>query len=278
MAKDHQNRLGAYLRSRREKLDPSLLGIPPGPRRTPGLRREEVAQRARISPTWYTWLEQGHGGAASADVLDRIAQALTLTNVEREHLFLLGTGRPPGVSYDGNPPFDARLQRQLDAMPYSPAIVRTATWDVLAWNSATAIVLGDYGMLPPGERNVLRMFFVNPQVRAMQADWEGVARAVVAGFRIDVARAGAEADVQPLVKELCARCPEFGTIWQENDVQAFGGTIKRLIHPMLGPIDLEYSSFAIEGRLDLAMVVHNPATAEDRSAIQSLVGSNEAFL
>lgn len=271
MPKDNQNRLGAYLRSRREKLDPASVGLPPGRRRTPGLRREEVAQRAHISPVWYTWLEQGHGGAASADVLDRIAHALALTEVEREHLFLLGTGRPPEVSYDGDPPFDPRLQRQLDAMPFSPAIVRTATWDVLAWNRATAIVLGDYGRLPPGERNVLRMFFVNPQVRAMQADWGGMARAVIAGFRIDVARAGAEADVQPLVDELCARCPGFEALWQENDVRSFGGTIKRLNHPVLGSIGLEYASFAIEGRPDLAMVVHNPATASDYEAIQSLV-------
>lgn len=272
MPRDDQNRLGVYLRSRRAKLDPALLGLGPGRRRTPGLRREEVAHRANISPVWYTWLEQGHGGAASADVLDRIARALTLSEVEREHLFLLGTGRPPEVTYSGAAALDPRLQRQLDAMPCSPAIIRTATWDVLAWNRATAIVLGDYGEFPPGERNVLRMFFLNPQVRAIQADWEGMAPAVVAGFRINVARAGAEASVQPLVAELCRRSSEFEALWQENDVQSFGGTVKRLIHPVVGPIDLEYSSFAIEGRTDLAMVVHNPATTTDYHAIQSLVG------
>jgi hypothetical protein len=99
-----------------------------------------------------------------------------------------------------------------------------------------------------------------------------MAPAVVAAFRIDVARAGAEASVQPLVAELCRRSSEFEALWQENDVQSFGGTVKRLIHPVLGPIDLEYSSFAIEGRTDLAMVVHNPATPTDYHAIQSLVG------
>src|ERR1700759_4224685 len=93
------NPLGTYLKDRRAKLDPAAFGFPPGRRRTPGLRREEVAQRANISPTWYTWLEQGRGGAASADVLDRIARALMLTEIEREHLFLLGLGRPPEVQY-----------------------------------------------------------------------------------------------------------------------------------------------------------------------------------
>src|ERR1700691_6607673 len=91
--------LGTYLKDRRAKLDPAAFGFPPKGRRTPGLRREEVAQRASVSPTWYTWLEQGRGGAPSADVLDRIAGALLLTDVERENLFLLGLGRKPDVRY-----------------------------------------------------------------------------------------------------------------------------------------------------------------------------------
>src|ERR1700719_5076087 len=112
--------LGIYLKDRRARLDPAAFGFAPERRRTPGLRREEVAQRANISPTWYTWLEQGRGGAASADVLERIARALMLTDVEREHLFLLGLCRPPEVHYrkdDVTP----RLQRVLDALEPSPA-------------------------------------------------------------------------------------------------------------------------------------------------------------
>src|SRR6058998_3034203 len=93
------NKLGAFLKDRRTRLDPATFGFAQGRRRTPGLRREEVAQRANISPTWYTWLEQGRGGAPSADVLNRIAAALMLTDIEREHLFLLGLGRPPEVRY-----------------------------------------------------------------------------------------------------------------------------------------------------------------------------------
>src|SRR5881275_2154056 len=95
----NDNRLGIYLRDRRTRLDPAAFGLPMTRRRTPGLRREEVAQRANVSATWYTWLEQGRGGAASADVLDRIAKALVLTEIEREHMFLLGLGRPPEVQY-----------------------------------------------------------------------------------------------------------------------------------------------------------------------------------
>src|ERR1700761_8783444 len=111
-----ESAFGAYLKDRRAKLDPAAFGFLPGRRRTPGLRREEVAQRAHISPTWYTWLEQGRGGAPSAQVLDRIAHALLLTEVEREHVFLLGLGRAPEVHYQPVEGISPRLQRVLDAM------------------------------------------------------------------------------------------------------------------------------------------------------------------
>src|ERR1700685_2788862 len=122
-------RLGNYLKDRRTRLDPAALGFPLTRRRTPGLRREEVAHRAHVSATWYTWLEQGRGGAPSADVLDRIARALMLTEVEREHLFLLGLGRSPEVRYHAAEGVSPRLQRVLDALAFSPAYLKTATWD-----------------------------------------------------------------------------------------------------------------------------------------------------
>src|SRR5580704_14912139 len=116
-----ENRLGTYLKDRRTKLDPAALGFPAQRRRTPGLRREEVARRANISATWYTWLEQGRGGAPSADVLERIARALMLTDVEREHLFLLGLGRPPEVRFRAPQGITPRLQHVLDTLDHSPA-------------------------------------------------------------------------------------------------------------------------------------------------------------
>src|SRR5215472_5748653 len=152
-------RFGTYLKDRRSKLDPAAFGFPAGRRRTPGLRREEVAQRANISPTWYTWLEQGRGGAPSADVLDRISHALMLTDVEREHLFLLGLGRPPEVRYRASEGVTPRLQRVLDALEFSPAIIRTSTWDIVAWNHAATTVLIDFGVLPVEQRNGLRLVF-----------------------------------------------------------------------------------------------------------------------
>jgi transcriptional regulator with XRE-family HTH domain len=271
-----ENGLGAYLRDRRAKLDPAALGFSSERRRTLGLRREEVAQRANISPTWYTWLEQGRGGAPSADVLDRISRALMLTEVEREHLFLLALGRPPEVRYRKNDSVTPRLQRVLDALDPSPAVNRTAIWYVIAWNRAATIKLGDYGSLPPEQRNVLRMIFLDPRAREVQYDWESVARHVVGAFRVEAARAGAAAEVGPLVAELCRLSPEFKTMWDDNDVRGDRSeAVKHIRHPVAGPIAFEYSAFAVDGRTDLTMVVYNPATTEDTERIR-LLSSRQA--
>ena len=254
------NPLGTFLRDRRTRLDPAGFGFPAERRRTPGLRREEVALRANISPTWYAWLEQGRGGAPSADVLDRIARALMLTDVEREHLFLLGLGRPPEARYrrraEGVTP---RLQRVLDALDPLPAMVRTATWDVVAWNKAATRLLMDYAALPPEQRNMLRFIFLDPRARTAHPEWESVARFVLGAFRLDAARAGAAADVAPLVEELSALSPEFRAMWRDNELP--GGPhdgVKRMRHPTLGPMAFELSAFAVDGRPDLMMLVYNP--------------------
>jgi transcriptional regulator with XRE-family HTH domain len=271
MPAETDNLLGSYLRDRRIRLDPAAFGFAVGRRRTPGLRREEVAQRSNISPTWYTWLEQGRGGAPSADVLNRIAAALMLTDVEREHLFLLGLGRPPEVRYKASEGVSPRLQRVLDALEVSPALIRTATWDIVAWNRAATVVLTDYAALPPGQRNILRLMFGNPRIRAAQHDWNNLARMVVGAFRADAARAGAVSEVGQLVDELCRQSPEFEALWRENDVGVHGEAVKHLRHPVLGPIALEYSAFAVDGRPDLSMGVYNPATRADAELIRSLV-------
>jgi transcriptional regulator with XRE-family HTH domain len=265
--------LGRYLKDRRAKLDPATFGFPSERRRTPGLRREEVAQRANISPTWYTWLEQGRGGAPSADVLDRIARALMLTDVEREHLFLLGLGRPPEARYRKNDGVTPRLQRVLDALDPSPAVIRTAVWDVVAWNRAATVMLMDYRSLPPEQRNILRFIFLDPRARSAQYDWESVARFALGSFRADAARAGAAAEVESLVEDLCRLSPEFRAMWRENDVVgAHGEAVKHIRHPAVGRLAFEYSAFAVDGRPDLSMVVYNPATPEDAERIRSLLG------
>lgn len=265
------NALGEFLRDRRERMDPAAFGYGGGRRRTPGLRREEVAQRANISPTWYCWLEQGRGGAPSADVLDRLAKGLMLTEPEREHLFVLGLGRAPVSRYAVADEVTPRLQRVLDAMPLSPAIIKTATWDVLAWNRAATKVLTDYAALPREQRNVLRLMFASPHARHAQENWPAVARYVVGAFRADAARAGAGAEIARLVEELSALSPEFAALWREHDLVGHADGAKRLRHPRHGLIGLEFSVFAVDGRPELGMLVFNPATAKAADRIKALL-------
>ncbi|QJU57815.1 helix-turn-helix domain-containing protein [Sphingomonas sp. AP4-R1] len=270
------NALGTYLKDRRIRLDPVALGLPATRRRTPGLRREEVAQRANISATWYTWLEQGRGGAPSADVLNRIANGLMLTEPEREHLFMLGLGRPPEVHYRATDGVTPRLQRVLDALEASPAIVKTATWDVIAWNRAAAAILTDYQLLEPAQRNILRLMFGNSRVRASQDDWLSVARYVVAAFRADAVRAGATAEIEQLVEEMCRTSTDFARLWRDNEVNAQGDGLKRLHHPVLGPIQFEYSHFSVDGRPDLGMLVYNAVSPEDEARVRAHVAAYHA--
>jgi transcriptional regulator with XRE-family HTH domain len=267
------NLLGTFLRDRRTKLDPAALGFSLTRRRTPGLRREEVALRANVSATWYTWLEQGRGGAPSADVLDRIGRALMLTQVEREHLFLLALGRPPEVRYRAADGVTPRLQRVLDSLEFSLGLVKTSTWDIVAWNRAAAKVFIDYASLAPEERNILRLLFCNRDVRAKMPNWESDVRFAVAAFRLETARAGASEAGKALVEELIRSSSEFAAMWLDNDVSTYGEGVKKLVHPIVGPLAFDYSAFAVDGRPDLGLVIYTPATPADAERVKLLVKS-----
>lgn len=270
MSDAENNRLGDYLRDCRARLDPVALGYPAGRRRTTGLRREEVAGRANISPTWYTCLEQGRGGAPSAEVLERLARALMMTDAEREMLFLIAFGRPPEGRYHPQDGITPRLQHILDALDPNPAVIKTATWDIIAWNRAAVRVLSDYPNLPPPERNMLRFIFLNPVVRAAQPDWEGAARALVAAFRADIARAGAQDEAQALIDELSRKSAAFDAMWRGNEAPSRSERPKHLLHPVLGPISFEHTALSVDGRNDLTMIVYYPATEADAAKIHGL--------
>jgi len=249
--------LGVFLRQARLRLDPVALGFSGGRRRTPGLRREEVAQRARISVSWYICLEQGRGGKPSSDALERVSEALLLTDLEREHLFLLGLGRPPEPRYQPGPEITARLQRVLNLLDPHPAFVRSATWDMIAWNTAATELMGDFSQLAPEQRNILRLMFLDSSTKVLYPDWEISARFIVSAFRMDAARAGAATAVGPLVTELCAKSSEFNVIWHDEAICTFSHSAKVFHHPSKGLQTYEASTFAVDGRPDLVLVVYH---------------------
>lgn len=158
----------------------------------------------------------------------------------------------------------------------SPAIVKTATWDVVAWNRAAAVILTDYSRLEPRSRNILRLMFTSPHARAAQADWSAVARFVVGAFRADAVRAGASDEVARLVEELSELSAEFAALWRANDVSPHGEGLKRLHHPVHGALELEFSTFAVDGRPDLGMMVYTPATPADAERIRRALAASSA--
>jgi transcriptional regulator with XRE-family HTH domain len=266
---DDGNALGAYLRDRRSKLEPTAFGFSPVRRRTPGLRREEVAQRANVSATWSTWLEQGRGGAPSPDALDRIARALALSDVEREHVYLLAFGHPPEQRRTGPSEITPQLQRVVDALVSSPALIATSAWDILAWNRAATVAFGDYAAIPPDRRNTLRFLF-SPGARDRMADWESHARSVVGLFRAETTRLGMSERAARLVEELSDESPEFAAMWSARDVAALGPGTKRMIRGG-HTITLDYSTFAVHGHADLHMIVYTPRTDDDAVRLRDLL-------
>ncbi|EJL77271.1 hypothetical protein PMI15_04809 [Polaromonas sp. CF318] len=267
--------LGEFLRDRRARLAPA-----PGAdsrRRTPGLRREEVATRAHVSVTWYTWLEQGRGGPPSDEVLERLASALALDRADREFMFLLAQQRPPPIKPTASAAVTPALQRVLDGMPTSPAVVKTLTWDIVAWNAAAAAVLSDYAAQPPGGRNLLRRLFTDPALRAVP-DWEANARFAIATFRVDAARAGDSPEAAALAEELQACCKDFRRLWADNETSGHYVGVKRIERPLAGSITLEHQSFPVDSAPGLSMIVFTPVTAADVEGVALLMSNKAAQL
>ena len=253
---EERKELGSFLSSRRARMRPEELGMPAGPRRTPGLRREEVALLAGVSVSWYTWLEQGRDIGASADVLLRLSTVLRLDRAESLHLFALAARQPPLVATGGEP--SDGLVYLVQAVDPVPAYIRNSRLDILAWNPAVADLFVDYGGLKPHERNTLRLLFLYPPYRSLMRDWEQLARGTIRVFRAARGKAPNKAPFDELVQELCAESAEFRVWWREGDVQGFDEGGKRLRHPTHGLLDLTYVALTPEGRPDLSFVTYIP--------------------
>jgi transcriptional regulator with XRE-family HTH domain len=268
--KDRNKALGTFLKTRRSKIDPASLGYSMSRRRTPGLRREEVALLANVSPAWYTWLEQGRGGTPSADVLDRLAQGLGLTEAEREHLFFLAQNRPPELSVPEIETVAPALQHVLDSLESSPAALHTPAWDVLAANRAARVVHNFKGYEC---YNILESFFC----RLEAGDWAeyptriDVARVVVSQFRADAFRTGYGPRVQEVVEGLIRNSPLFRRLWNDQEVDLQGEAVKTFVLPGHGELNFEPTVFLVDGHPGLKLAILTPATAEDRAHVLRLM-------
>lgn len=229
--------LGTFLRNHRERLTPAEVGLPPGRRRrTPGLRREEVAQLAGLSATWVTWLEQGRPVTMSARALDSLAEALRLSRAERAYLFALaGKPAPRAEAHEAVPPV---LLRSVGAIA-GPAYVLDRQWTALAWNPAAAALFAGWLDEASDDRNLLRAMFLSPRLQALVEDWPHRAARLVAEFRVHSLRHAADAPTRELVAWLMAQSPAFRAAWQSQDVEEREGGRRGFHHPTHGLIYFE---------------------------------------
>ncbi|OXM86645.1 helix-turn-helix transcriptional regulator [Paenibacillus rigui] len=251
--------LANFLRTRRERLSPHEAGLQAGAsrRRTPGLRREEVASLSGISLPWYTALEQGRDIQVSEQVLESLVRALRLSNDERNHLFALANpSLPPNAAADESVP--PALQQILDRLGTYPAYVIDKRWNVSAWNQMASNLCGDFHQLKEIERNMLWRVFVLEKNKARIANWEDVATLLLAHFRSRYVLHMNDPWYQELVSKLCESSQEFREWWGRHDVSGNSEGEQVMLHPEAGRLTFRYNTFAVSESGDFVMRVYTP--------------------
>jgi transcriptional regulator with XRE-family HTH domain len=263
--------LSAFLRSRRERLTPLQAGLPAGGRRrTPGLRREEVAQLAGVGVTWYTWLEQGRDIKVSTQVLDAIARTLMLDRDELSHLYTLA-GSSEALSGRDCAELTPAVRFMLDkCMPF-PAVVQDGKYDLLAWNAAYSRLIHNIDALPPEDRNCMWLLFTDPVWRRAITDWDVAARRMTAQFRAQYAEHVAEPAWKAHLRRLRAASPEFVDLWDRHEVSAVPVTTKKIRNPHVGMLNFDVMSTWLNPRPGVRMLAYTPSDAETVRRMEKLV-------
>jgi transcriptional regulator with XRE-family HTH domain len=259
-----RSELADFLRRRRESLSPLDVGLPVGKRRrTPGLRREEVAALAGVGLTWYTWLEQGRAIKVSSTFLDTVARVLKLDEIERRHLFLLAHQRPPpmaGQAWCDLPPLVRRL---LDDLTLRPSYVLNLRWDVIGWNDAAQSLFG-FDQRAASERNMLWMLFADSQLNSRIVEWATQAPQILASFRRDFAQAPEDENMIALVNGLEQTSPLFKSLWTQHDVHGRCEGRRTFMIDGRGAVPFDHSSFIVDEEKHLRLVFYAEAMSEDK--------------
>jgi len=262
-----------FLKGCRARLTPGQVGLPDtNRRRTPGLRREDVAALAGVSVTWYTWLEQGRDIQVSADVLERISSTLRMSPDEREYLFALVQHRPAPPTADRAESVSPTLVRMIDALAV-PAMILTRRWDVVAWNRLISVIR-DYDSLPPGRHNLLRMLLLDDEVyRKDPLLYEATARRLLAKFRVDYSQAHGDPEFEELIAELTVSCPIFTRLWALAEVV---GTHEAVVtHPRNNGVTFEHTSYVPEGSPHLRLIIFTPANPATAAKVREALAKSE---
>ncbi|MEN3280529.1 MAG: hypothetical protein V7607_1669 [Solirubrobacteraceae bacterium] len=260
---ERQRELADFLRQRRAQIGPAEAGLPEptGRRRTPGLRREELAALAGISVDWYIRLEQGRAERPSPSVLDALARALHLSTDERAHLYALARRERPQLDHAPDEVADASLERVLRSLPEDvPAYALGRRWDVLAWNRGACELLVDFEALPPARRNLVELTFRNEAMRDRYVDWERVARDTLANFRASVGRHLDAPEVQQLIDHLADTDAQFASWWDLHEVEEKTAGIKRFRGPDGETLDMRFESVLSPTAQDQRLITYTRAS------------------
>ncbi|MEV4615970.1 helix-turn-helix transcriptional regulator [Kitasatospora sp. NPDC049258] len=268
-----RHELAAFLRSRRERVSPEQVGLPGyGRRRTPGLRREEVAQLAAVGVTWYTWLEQGRAIQVSVQVLDSVARALRLDPTERAHLFTLAGAEDPVPKAECHT-VSAAVRAVLDQFDPLPAAVLSSRYDVLAHNRGYTVLAGDLDQVPYEDRNLLWMIFTDTPFASRLLDVEAARLSVVARFRASMADHAADPGWKTLLNRLSQTSPAFEAAWRRHEVDATTNGLKRFLVPDLGLLRFEYTNLWLGPRSGTRLVAYTPQDEETRERLARVAGA-----
>jgi transcriptional regulator with XRE-family HTH domain len=258
--------LGQFLKSRREKLSPSGVGLPfgYGKRRTPGLRREEVAQLAHVSTTWYTWLEQGRAAAPSRQVLDRIAKALRLSDTEYVHLLHLANLDMPTATVDTSAAaLSPDVEEIVQGLPY-PAFIASDRTEAFGWNALACRVICDFAAHPAEDRCMAWLTFADPELRRSIADWEEYARYTAAVLRGRYEKNLNDLAFRRLIDRLIGASPEFRELWATHDITEKTVKTMRFHHPEAGLLTFTVNSFSqINGSANAHCCIYIPVEGTD---------------
>ena len=262
--------LSEFLRSCRARLSPTSVGLPlAGRRRTPGLRREDVAALAGLSATWYTWLEQGRDVRASDRILESLSRTLRLSPDERDYLFALAQNRPAPLQAARVDSVSDSVRRTLEALNV-PALVITPKWDVICWNAMVKRCFRDYDALPPERRNLIRILMTSPEYQEDAAAYEAMARRITAKLRVDYSQSPGDASFDALIDEMSEVSPMFRELWRSPEIRSRSEGVHLLKHPQLGGITFEHTSYVIEGAATLRVVIFAPHDPESASKVALL--------
>lgn len=258
--------LADFLKTRRARILPSQAGLSSAARRrTPGLRREEVAQLAGIGITWYTWLEQGRPIRVSNQVIESLSRVLMLDKQERIHLYLLANQPLPAEipGYQGT--ISPVLQHVLDNMVLCPSLVSDQRWNVIGWNKAACAILGDFSKMSARDRNIVWAMFTDKKFKQLYPDWEQHAKGLLGRFRSTCGQYIEDSWLAQFIDDLKQESDEFRMWWQLHEIKSNNEVYKRLNHPDAGLLEFEVSNFDISDHSGLKMIVHIPLPGTDTS-------------